>query len=54
MNAAHTYPLIANPQLGRTTMYTITDITIKIDAALGRALNVELHTVPRELWDRAG
>jgi hypothetical protein len=35
-------------------MYTITGVTIKVGTALGRALNVELHTVPRELWDRAG
>jgi len=35
-------------------MYTITGITIKVGAALGRALNVALLTGPRELWDRAG
>ena len=35
-------------------MYTITGITITLGAALGRALNVELPTGSRELWDRAG
>ena len=38
-------------QLGRITMYTIAGITIKVGAALDRALNVGLHTVPRKLWD---
>jgi hypothetical protein len=32
-------------------MYTITGITIKVGATLGRALSAELHSVPRELWD---
>ncbi len=35
-------------------MNTITGITIEVGAALGRALNVGSHAVPRELWDRAG
>jgi hypothetical protein len=35
-------------------MYTIAGITIKVGAAPGRALNIGLHTAPREPWDRAG
>jgi hypothetical protein len=35
-------------------MYTITGITIKVGAGLGRELNIELPTRPRKLWNRAG